>query len=130
MCQKRLHFPAHQGRDMRDLFLGVAAVGPYQSRNCNVPVENSHITPLVDGGLDECDHWALPQVIGSHLERRTDQADRGVHVADSGVSEPSFADWSPHLFLHSLRLLSSNTTLLDNGRSTQNRANSFNPALC
>src|SRR5438093_333619 len=71
MCEKHLHVIAHERRDMWNLFLDVTAVGPYQSRNRNVRVENSHVQALADEYLNQRHHGTLSEVICPGFEGQT-----------------------------------------------------------
>ena len=67
---------AHQGRDVRDLLLDVAAVRADQAsepRRCPSRIRTS--SPLPIERLDEGDQRALPQVVGARLEGQADDAD-------------------------------------------------------
>src|SRR5207249_4531877 len=59
--QERFGARAHQGRDVRDLFLDITAVGPDQARHRDVPVEDPDVASLADECLDERDHRALAE---------------------------------------------------------------------
>ena len=59
MDQQRLDARAHQRRNVRDLFLDVAAVRPDEPRHRDVPVDDPDVTPFADEGLDERNHRAL-----------------------------------------------------------------------
>src|SRR6266550_8484276 len=55
---------AEQRCDVRDLLLDVAAIRSPQSGYSDAGIEDSHVASLPDERLDQCDHWAFPEVVG------------------------------------------------------------------
>ena len=87
--EQRFHARAHQRRDVRDLLLDIPAVGADEPSHGNVPVEDSDVTALADQGLDEHDHRALSQIVGSGLEGQADHPDPLPSCREHGLCAPT-----------------------------------------